>query len=242
MSESDFRMDGRVRALCFDLDDTLWDIAPVIARADRRLHEWLAESHPRIAERWTAADLLAARRQLALEHPERAYDYTWLRLTIMQRCALEVGYDEEVAQLAFEVWFGARNEVDPYPDVVPALRRLGDRFALATLSNGNADLRRIGLAPLFTVSLNAREIGAAKPHPAVFERIAAELALERDEVLYVGDDPLVDVAGARAAGLRTAWMNRAAREWPMDVEPADLEVRHCEELAELLLAQGQRCR
>jgi putative hydrolase of the HAD superfamily len=50
-------------------------------------------------------------------------------------------------------------------------------------------------------------------------------------VLYVGDDPLLDVEAARAAGLRTAWMNRTGLAWPQAVAAADMDVVDCNELA-----------
>jgi hypothetical protein len=102
------------------------------------------------------------------------------------------------------------------------------------LSNGNADLGRIGLEHLFAVSLNARQLGAAKPARQCFERLAAELALPPGELLYVGDDAHLDVLAARAAGLKTAWMNRSGAPWPAQLPPADLTVRDCLELAQRL--------
>ena len=95
---------------------------------------------------------------------------------------------------------------------------------------------RIGLDHVFTVSLNARQIGAAKPHPRCFERLAQELALDPGAIAYVGDDPQLDVAAARAAGLRTVWMNRRAHAWPQELPPADLTVRDCAQLAAALRA------
>jgi putative hydrolase of the HAD superfamily len=118
--------------------------------------------------------------------------------------------------------------------VGPALARLRRRYALASLSNGNADLARIGLEQLFSVSLNARQIGAAKPQRRCFERLTQELQLPARAIAYVGDDPQLDVAAARAAGLCTVWMNRRARPWPQDIAPADLMVSDCAQLAAAL--------
>jgi FMN hydrolase / 5-amino-6-(5-phospho-D-ribitylamino)uracil phosphatase len=132
------------------------------------------------------------------------------------------------------VFLEARNEVELYPEVTAALARLGGRYALASLSNGNADLERIGLDHLFRVSLNARQIGAAKPERRCFERLAAALALDAHEILYVGDDPLLDVEAARAAGCRSAWMNRRGQVWPAQLTAADLVVADCTALADAL--------
>jgi FMN phosphatase YigB (HAD superfamily) len=114
------------------------------------------------------------------------------------------------------------------------LERLRTRYLLATFSNGNADLARVGLAEFFVVSLNARQIGVGKPHPRCFERIAEELRVCLHEIVYVGDDPILDVEASRAAGLRSAWVNRFDQQWPATLAPADITVGNCTQLAELL--------
>lgn len=223
-----------VRAVAFDLDNTLWDVGPVLERAELRLHAWLSEHCPRIPERVSREQMRAARESLARDEPHNAHDFTYLRVAALARHARECGYDEAVALRAFEVFFAARNDLDLFPDVRPALERLQSRYPLATLSNGNADLARIGLAEFFVLSLNARQIGVGKPHPRCFERLAHDLRLEPHDILYVGDDPVLDVEAARAAGLKTAWVNRFAQQWPPAITPADIAVTNCTQLAESL--------
>jgi FMN hydrolase / 5-amino-6-(5-phospho-D-ribitylamino)uracil phosphatase len=232
---------GDLRAVAFDLDNTLWDVGPVLVRAEQRLHDWLREHCPRITERLSIEAMRAARERLARSEPHNAHDFTYLRRTALAAHARECGYAEEVAERAFQVFFAARNELQPYTDVRPALERLRSRYLLATLSNGNADLELIGLAPLFSVSLNARQIGVAKPHPRCFEQLARELRLEARNILYVGDDPFLDVEAARAAGLRAAWMNRGQAPWPPGLERADMDVADCAHLAELLAVDAGNC-
>ena len=221
-----------VRAIAFDLDNTLWDVEPVLERAEQCLAAWLQEHCPRID--LSREQMRAAREQLARREPHNAHDVSYLRVAALAAHAREHGYDERIATEAFEVFLAARNAVELFPDVVPALARLRPRYALASLSNGNADVARIGLGHLFAVSLNARQIGTAKPHPRCFERLAEELALDPGAIAYVGDDPLLDVAAAHAAGLRTVWMNRRAHAWPRELPPADLTVRDCAQLAAAL--------
>jgi 2-haloalkanoic acid dehalogenase type II len=224
-------LSDKIRAVAFDLDNTLWDVDPVIARAEERWLAWLRENCPRIPERLTLEDMRAARMQLAAREPHNAHDMTYLRIASLAQHAREFGYDESIAEAAFEIFFTARNQLDLFPDVLPGLQRLRARYPLATLSNGNADLRLIGLADFFDVSLNARGVGAAKPDRRCFERLAERLGLEPATVIYVGDDPLLDVEAARLAGLATVWMNRTQQLWPATVAPADLNVGDCLELA-----------
>ncbi len=221
-----------VRAIAFDLDNTLWDVEPVLERAEQRLLAWLEQHCPRMP--LSRAQMRAAREQLARREPHKAHDVSYLRVTALAAHARAHGYDERLAAQAFEVFLAARNEVDVFPDVAPALARLGQRYALASLSNGNADLSRIGLEHAFAVSLNARQIGAAKPERRCFERLAQELLLPAAAIAYVGDDPELDVTAARAAGLRTVWMNRRALAWPPQLAPPDLAVSDCAQLAAAL--------
>ena len=224
----------KVRAVAFDLDNTLWDVAPVLERAEARLYEWLRQHCPRIPESVSVDDMRAARELLARQEPHNAHDFTYLRVTALARHARECGYGEEVAHRAFEVFFAARNELDLFADVRPAFERMRSKYKLASFSNGNADLGRVGLAHFFTLSLNARLIGVGKPHPRCFERLASDLNLALDEVIYVGDDPVLDVEAARAAGMHTAWINRFDLHWPETLAPADLNITNCTQLADAL--------
>ncbi len=223
----------RARILCFDLDNTLWDVWPVIARAEQTVHDWLAKHHPVIAARWTIAQMRELRMALARAEPALAHNVTALRIASLVQLARETGEPESVGERAFEVFRTARNEVTLYDDVRPALVALGRRHRLASFSNGNADLQRIGLAHHFEVSLAAADTGAAKPDPRAFNAVLRSLGASADDVVYIGDDPEADVAGARAAGMRTVWVNRGVMPWPEELAAADLEVSSLTELVTL---------
>ena len=224
-----------VRAIAFDLDYTLWDVAPVLARAELALHAWLTEHAPRLAASHTSAELRQDREELARCEPHNAHDVTYLRQASLAARLRAHRYEERLAHEAMAVFLGARNAVEVFPDVQPALARLGRRFRLGSLSNGNADLATIGLLPHFVASLNARQIGAAKPDRRCFEALAAALGCTSREILYVGDEPELDVAAARRAGFGTVWMNRGGTlAWPGSLACADLVVSDCTELADTL--------
>ena len=232
---------GDLHAIAFDLDNTLWDVGPVIVHAEQCLLAWLREHCPRIIERVSLEEMRGARERLARSEPHNAHDFTYLRITALAAHARDCGYGEEVADRAFQVFFAARNQLQTYADVQPALQRLHAHYTLASLSNGNADLDLIGLGPLFSVSLNARQIGVAKPHPRCFQQLVRDLRLDPHDILYVGDDPFLDVNAAREAGLRTAWMNRSQAPWPAHLAPADVDVADCLRLAELLAVDTLSC-
>lgn len=222
-----------VRAICIDLDDTLWPIEPVIRVAEERLHDWLDSNCPSVTEGYSIEELRALRTSVAEARPERAHDYTWMRRHILQRVLREYAYGDEYLDAAFAVFFEARNEVTLFDDVLPGLAELGARYPLACISNGNADVCRIGLDEHFLFCLSAREVGQAKPHPAMFEEACRRFELEPREVLHVGDHPVQDIDGAGDAGLRTVWVNRNGITFSGKRAP-DREVASLGELAALL--------
>jgi putative hydrolase of the HAD superfamily len=232
-----------VRAITLDLDDTLWPIAPAIDRAEAALDAWMAEHAPAAAARWPLDARQRLRLQIDAERPSMAHDMTAQRQWMLERMLAEAGEDPALVHGAFEAYFAGRCEVEHYPDTVGALERLAARVPLASLTNGNACLVRIGLMPLFRFQLGAREHGAAKPSPSIFLAACRELQCAPHEVLHVGDDIEMDVVGAARAGLRTCWINRpdhhaAPRAWPhTDIVP-DLEFTDLSALADWLDARS----
>jgi putative hydrolase of the HAD superfamily len=196
------------KAILFDLDDTLWPIAPVILLAEQTLHAWLAEHAPRVAERYTIDALRQARLELLAQRPEFQFDLGALRRAGLMDAFDQAGEDLAKVEHAMIEFFAARNAVIPYDDVLPGLLRLKGRVLVGSVSNGNADLQTIGLSHHFKVSVAAHQLGTAKPDAAIFHAACRELGVAPADAVYVGDDILLDVQGAQRAGLRAVWMNR----------------------------------
>ncbi len=197
-------------ALTLDLDDTLWPIWPTIERAESVLHAWLMAHAPATARRFDRAGLRALRDAVAQETPQWAQDLSAIRRESLRRALLLAGDDPALAQLGFDVFFEARQQVVLYDDALDALSRLSQRFPLMALTNGNADLDRIGLAPFFRGSVTARDLGVAKPDRRIFHHACSTLGCAPEQVLHVGDDFELDVNGALNAGLQAVWLRREA--------------------------------
>jgi HAD superfamily hydrolase (TIGR01549 family) len=200
--------------LSFDLDDTLWPVGPVIAGAESVLFSWLQEHFPRTVNGHSIESLRVLRAGVAERFPEQGHDLSFLRQRALRDLFGAAGHPETLADDAFEVFFAARNRVEFYEDVRPALTRLSARYRLFALSNGNADLERCGVANLFAGHVTARSAGAAKPDSRIFAQLLKEAGVEAHQVMHVGDDPLADVVGAAQAGMQAVWLNRDARAWP----------------------------
>lgn len=225
-----------IRAISFDLDDTLWPIEPVMLRVEQSVDAWLREHLPEVAAAWPIEAMRALRDEVARAHPEHAHDFRTQRRLTLRRAFAPFGLGEDWVERTYAIYVRVRNEVDCYADTVPALAALAAYMPLVSISNGTAELARVGLDGHFRFSVSAGEIGVAKPSPAIFLHACERLGLAPAQVLHVGDDPYADVAGARAAGLRTAWINRSGATWTHDESP-DLVVR---DLGELVRWLGQR--
>jgi putative hydrolase of the HAD superfamily len=230
---------GSIRAIIFDLDNTLWDVQPVIVRAEHAMHDFLLQHYPRVTERHDLHSMRDVRARMAIEHPGMRHDFTWLRLEALRTHAREAGYAESMADEAFEVFYRARNAVTLYDDVLPVLDLLVRDYRLFALSNGNADLSLCGIDQYFEMSLAAREAGMLKPDPRIFEILLERAGLAAYEVAHVGDDAEADVEGARAAGVLPVWLNREAAAWPRESEPPALTIRGLDELAAAIAAATQ---
>jgi len=203
------------RVISFDLDDTLWPVAPVIAAAEAALQSWLREHHPRAVHGFTVDSMRNLRARVAERFPLKSHDLTFLRRQALAEMFAAAGYpDGPAANDAFEIFLRHRNRVEFYADALPALTRLRAKYRLFALSNGNADLERCGIADLFEGHVTASAAGAAKPDARIYAHLLRAAGVPPIEVLHVGDDPLADVVGATQAGLQAVWLNRDARTWP----------------------------
>ncbi len=222
---------NHIRAICLDLDDTLWDLAPVIERAEQALQVWFAQHYPRVAQRYSIPGIRELRWRMAARFPGREHDLALLRRATFAELARDCGYPLEVGEEAFMAFQRARNQVSLYADVRPALERLARRMPLVALTNGNADLDVIGLRHYFSAVLGAAGIGVAKPDPRAFQAVCARLSLRPAEVVHAGDHPQNDVAAARAIGMTAVWVDRGHHAWPAGLPPAGMVVGNLEELA-----------
>jgi len=223
-----------IRTITLDLDDTLWEIHPVIKRAETRLYEWMREHYPRITEMFGPADFRILRSEVLAEFKEHTHDLTFLRRKVLARLGEAAGYGDSHVDEAFEVFDEARNDVTLFPGVESTLTRLREGFVLIAVTNGNANLEKIGIRHLFDGVVSAAKTGAAKPARPIFDAAVKAGGASPEQTLHVGDDPLRDVHGARDAGLRAVWVNRNGDAWPDEYPAPDIEVQHIGELHQVL--------
>ena len=210
---------------------------PTIDRAEETLYRWLQQHYPRITERYSARQLIDVRKHFMTLDKCFAVDMSLMRQEFLKFLAIEAEYDpNQLSDTGFDVFYQARQEVVFYDDVLPCLERLQSRFRLGSISNGNADVEKVGLGHLFEHSVSASDLQVAKPDKLIFQHLAERFGVAEDRVLYVGDHPVYDVVGPIEAGLQAVWINRENIDWPDDLPQPRHQISSLHEL-ELLLQE-----
>lgn len=225
-----------IKLITFDLDDTLWDTAPVIVSAEATLRQWLTDHAPNLGG-VPVEHLWAIRERVLGLEPSLKHRISALRRRVLFHALEEAGYDHaqanQLADQSFEVFLHARHQLEIFPEVHPTLEALANDYALGVVTNGNADVRRLGLADYFKFALCAEDIGIAKPDSRLFHEALQRGQATADTAVHIGDHPGDDIAGAQQAGLRAIWFNPGGKTWEAERAP-DAEIRSLKELPALL--------
>jgi 2-haloacid dehalogenase len=160
-----------------------------------------------------------------LETVRRAFVYT-LRANRVEASPAEVTQ-------FLECW----RELSPFPECGAALDRLHTTYRLVALSNGDPwfleHLVTNRIQHAFDEVISVETVGAFKPHPGVYRRAATTCGLEVGQCMMVSANSF-DVVGARACGLRGAWVNRYGLPYEESPYTADVTVTDFTELADAL--------
>jgi len=225
-----------ITLITFDLDDTLWDTPPVIASAELVLRDWLKTHAPVLGE-LPVEPLHAVRERVVQAEPGLKHRISALRRQVLFQALRALDYPEAQAQAladeAFEVFLHARHQLEIFPQVQPMLERLGQRYTVGVVTNGNADVRRLGLADYFDFALCAEDLGVGKPDPALFLEALRRGNAHATNAVHVGDHPRDDIAGAQRAGFKAVWFNPQGKPWQAEQAP-DAEIRCLSELDDVL--------
>lgn len=228
-----------IRLITLDLDNTLWDVYPVLRRAEQIFREWLETNYPELAAVHDLEHAYRIRAELLKAQPELKGLPTRLRKAVLHRLfATAPGWTMQrlhpVIEEGFEVFHRARNEIPLFPETPDVLKALSSRLPLIAISNGNADVHLVGIGEHFQHHLSADATGTPKPHPGMFEKALQLSGTAADECLHVGDHPEEDVAAAQRVGMRAVWFNPERKAWPLEQVSPDFELNELSDLPELV--------
>ena len=200
---------GPIKALSFDLDDTLYDNVPVIARAELLFSQYLYEKYCLKKEASDPAFWSAVRRELVRADSRYDSDMTlWRTHSIMHGLKkLNIKISEAEAHQEALHFIRIRSEIAVPQSSFDLLSDLRKSYPIAAVSNGNSDLKQDGLDSYFDYDLRASFDGPrCKPNPDLFLLSAKKLGVKPCELLHIGDDPLTDIQGAVLAGVNACWL------------------------------------
>mgnify|MGYP003331847846 CR=1 FL=1 len=186
---------SKIRAISLDLDDTLWPVWPIIERAEQALQAWLLVNAPRAGDMGRQPEVLRQiRAEVQINWPaHRRHDLAALRTEAIRCLLARSGEPEALAEPAFEVFHAERQRVELYPDALPFLQCLQGRYPLLAVTNGTADVGRVGLGHFFAHAVNAPTLGHAKPQPHIYHHAAQLLGLSAPQMTVL-------VGGLRVLG------------------------------------------
>lgn len=150
---------------------------------------------------------------------------------VLNRCGIP-HTDDEVSNLVAEI-----EKLECFPEVPAALAKLQTKYKLVVLSNGDPDMletaKKYHKVPFDRVN-SVAEANSFKPHVATYTKAAELLGLQMDQVLFVANHAF-DVIGAKAAGMRTAMINRRNRPFERTPYQPDITVETMTDLANAMV-------
>jgi HAD superfamily hydrolase (TIGR01509 family) len=204
------------QALLLDLDDTLFDRSAALRAWAEVAVQTQLERPLTVTEWYVLVEIDGRGHRPREEFAAEARDRLGLEIDplrfghgLVQHLTLEPGAAETIAALA-------------------------KRLRVGVVTNGGsaqrAKLDALGIAP--HVVFVSAEVGMTKPALGIFERALRWTERAANEVLFVGDDPIIDLAPAASLGMHTAWRARG-HEWPTELAPPTYCIEAITELAEL---------
>ncbi|OCL21500.1 5-amino-6-(5-phospho-D-ribitylamino)uracil phosphatase YigB [Gilliamella sp. wkB171] len=204
-----YRSINSIKAITFDLDDTLYDNSTIVEKSEQEMIKTL-HICPQLQD-VTLADFHFEKNAVLLANPKIYHDVIiWRIETIKSLCIKAKIATDKIAQIVddamttFNFW---RHTMHVPQSTHTLLALLATKFPLAVITNGNVDINKIGLGNYFQFSLRGGANGRSKPFPEIFNLAADKLALPVGNILHVGDNLMTDVNGAINNGFLGCWLN-----------------------------------
>lgn len=203
-----YRPFAPVKAISFDLDDTLYDNHPLMIQAEQQLQQFRLEHYPQSAgveiHHWQRF-----RRDILNRQPDLASDMGELRRQVLTMGFAQSGLQgsalKEAVEACFEHFYYHRSNFEINKNTHSLLAYLTDKCPLVAITNGNVSLEQTGLGAYFSHCYKANVRQPMKPHRHMFDRASQDLAIRPAHILHVGDNLEKDVMGSIAAGMQSAW-------------------------------------
>lgn len=228
-----------LKVVCFDLDDTICD---------------LGEGHQKA--KLLIIDKLSRESKKPRDAVARAYDVEW---TVIKQNYMELvsdGLDEQDIReklinsildvIGFEAnareyarLFGTETlkELHIFPDARTVMDTLGKKYRLTMITNGasiwqSAKIEKLDIEDYFEEIIVSGELGHHKPSKKIFEEMTRRTQVDESEIIYIGNNYLKDVVGAKESGWKVVWVKRDDEE--RDESVPDYVISELSELLDFL--------
>ena len=229
-----------IKAVTFDLDDTLWPLYDVIMNSHKLSNDWLINKHPQMKEILFSTKEREMWQRLIKAEPSLANRLSELRKKVIETLLVENGVEISSASIdsdkAFKIFLDERHKVTYFENVLEVLASLKQVYQLGVLTNGNASIETLGIDHLFDFYLNAEMVNDSKPGAKMFEEAVSITNLKPNEICHVGDHPVNDVEGALNVGFKAIWLNALDNSWPDGQECHVPEVKNWKDLETTIAA------
>ena len=214
---------SEIKLITFDLDDTFWDIKSTIINAEINSRKWIEDRIKKKIEWGTFDDFLEIRNELIKENPSLDYDLGLLRKKMIsyhtQKYFKNQKDLDEFIEEAYMFFLEERHKVEFFDGVIPVLEKLSLNYKLGVLTNGNADIKKLGIDHMFDFSVSSMDVKSNKPDQGHFIKAKELSQINFHNTLHVGDHPVNDVYGARKLGINVMWFNLNNLVWDIDGNP-----------------------
>jgi len=224
-----------ITTITFDADDTLWDFETGMIAALRRLRAEMVAVANGGATVPSVEEMQATRAAVDDDPSLLNATLDLSRREAIRRSASQAGLDEPVlVDELFDLYVAERVASTPiFPETLPALAVLGERFQLGVITNSNTDPAEIGLSNQFSFAVCADAMPYRKPDPRIFQHAASIGGYDLERSAHVGDSLMTDVDGANRAGAISIWLDRSG-DGGRHTNPADHTIASLSELPALL--------
>jgi len=243
-----YRHLSNIKAISFDLDDTLYSNKPVMLAIEKKMIAYfsnLPALNRKIFNNSTTLDSrfwTTFRQQAVLKQPDLAHDVVLVRLETYRLGFLALGLSENAAeqqaQAALDYFIILRSDFTLPTASVNLLADLSKRYPLIAISNGNVDTNTLGIAQYFQYVYHAGwqadgTLLRQKPAGDMFNLASQKLAIKPSQLLHVGDCGRADIQGALRAGCQAAWLSCYDVGQPITALP-HIELSNVTQLKQLL--------
>lgn len=204
-----YRSMNTIKAITFDLDDTLYDNSDIVEKSEEEIVKYLQRYEG--LQHLTVSALHLEKKAVLAANPEIYHDVVVWRIetikSLLNKAKIPSEKWSNIIDETMDTFNFWRHKMHVPPSTHALLTKLASKVPLAVITNGNVEVDKIGLSDYFQFSLRGGADGRSKPFPEIFNLAISKLGVPAGNILHVGDNLLTDVNGAINNGLLACWIN-----------------------------------